>query len=160
MPMFQCPKCQTVFEKINLSGTFPGGKEREDIDCPSCGETVATEVTSAVISTREVTGERKADFIARSKTMTATTIAALDHASAERQLIAMAIPAKDRQVLEATLRAIDEASDSRHLELVMAHATGLLQGLAIGLVFKHEVLAQVGELFEAVAKHERVRMVV
>jgi putative lipoic acid-binding regulatory protein len=42
----------------------------------------------------------------------------------------------------------------------MAHAAGLLQGLAIGLVFKHEVLAQVGELFEALAKHERVRMVV
>lgn len=63
--MYQCPKCQTVFEKISISGGFPGGKEREDIDCPKCGETVDTEVTSAVISTREVTGDRKAAFLAK-----------------------------------------------------------------------------------------------
>jgi len=62
--MYQCPKCQTVFEKITLSGVFPGGKEREDIDCPKCWETVGAQMTSAVISTREVTGERKAAFIA------------------------------------------------------------------------------------------------
>lgn len=92
--------------------------------------------------------------------MTATKIAPLDYASAERKLNALPILAKDRQVLETTLRAIDEASDSRHLELVMAHAGGLLQGLAIGLVVKYEVLAQVGELFEAVAQYERERMVV
>lgn len=62
--MYQCPKCQTVFEKITLSGEYPGGKEREDIDCPNCGETVGTVVTSAVISTREVIGDRKAAFLA------------------------------------------------------------------------------------------------
>lgn len=39
--MYQCPKCQTVFEKNTLSREYPGGKEREDIDCPICGEEVA-----------------------------------------------------------------------------------------------------------------------
>lgn len=71
----------------------------------------------------------------------------------------MSLPGKDRQVLESTLRAIDEANDRRHLERVMAYAAGLLQGLAIGLVFKPEALADVGEIFEALAQHERERMV-
>lgn len=62
--MHQCPECSTVFEVIWLGGEVPGGKEREDIDCPNCGETVDTEVTSAVITTRAVTDDRKVAFLA------------------------------------------------------------------------------------------------
>ena len=62
--VYTCPKCPTLFESIYLSGGFPGGKEREDIDCPKCGHTVDTDVTSAVVSTREITGERKAAYLA------------------------------------------------------------------------------------------------
>lgn len=63
--VYTCPKCPTLFESIYLSGNFPGGKEREDIDCPNCGHTVDTDVTSAVVSTREITGERKAAYLAK-----------------------------------------------------------------------------------------------
>lgn len=63
--VYTCPKCPTLFESIYLSGGFPGGKEREDIDCPNCGHTVDTDVTSAVVSTREITGERKAAYLAK-----------------------------------------------------------------------------------------------
>ncbi|ETK22712.1 hypothetical protein H096_14083 [Pseudomonas sp. FH1] len=59
-----CPKCPTVFEAIHHSGGFPGGKDREYINCPNCGHTMDSEVTSGLINTREITGERKAQILA------------------------------------------------------------------------------------------------
>lgn len=55
-----CPKCNEPFRVSFIGGPFPGGKERENIDCPSCGCTVDTEVTSSVIRTRVLTPEEKA----------------------------------------------------------------------------------------------------
>lgn len=50
MNVYTCPKCAQLFKVIYLSRTFPGGKERESIDCPDCGTNVSSEVTSAVLS--------------------------------------------------------------------------------------------------------------
>lgn len=62
MTVYTCPACNELFKKNYLSGTFPGGKEKEDIDCPACGRTVATEMTSAVLSTKALTDEEKAAY--------------------------------------------------------------------------------------------------
>ncbi len=62
MTVYTCTQCAELFRKSYLSGNFPGGKEREDIDCPACGHTVATEMTSAVISTKALTAEEKSEY--------------------------------------------------------------------------------------------------
>lgn len=67
MNVYQCPDCAELFHVTYLSGTFPGGKEREDIDCPSCGKTVDTEVTSQVVKTTALSSEEKAAYKARSQ---------------------------------------------------------------------------------------------
>lgn len=64
MTVYTCPDCSELFHRHYLSGTFPGGKEKEDIDCPSCGRTVATEMTSAVIGTKALSAEAKAAYLA------------------------------------------------------------------------------------------------
>lgn len=64
MNVYTCPECAELFRVTYLSGTFPGGKERENIDCPACGKTVDTEVTSAVVSTKALTAEEKATYSA------------------------------------------------------------------------------------------------
>ena len=60
MNVYTCPKCAQLFKVIYLSGTFPGGKERESIDCPDCGTIVSSEVTSAVLSTKVLDAIEKA----------------------------------------------------------------------------------------------------
>lgn len=67
MTVYTCPECSELFQRHYLSGTFPGGKEKEDIDCPSCGHTVATEMTSAVITTKALSAEQKAAYLAQAK---------------------------------------------------------------------------------------------
>ena len=62
MSIYTCPACAELFHAVYLSGTFPGGKEREDIDCPTCGETVDSEVTSAALTTKALTAEEKAAY--------------------------------------------------------------------------------------------------
>lgn len=64
MAVYTCPDCAELFRVAYLSGTFPGGKEQEDIDCPSSGKTVDTEVTSAVVSTKALTAAEKATYLA------------------------------------------------------------------------------------------------
>ncbi|KAA8698356.1 MULTISPECIES: hypothetical protein [Pseudomonas] len=64
MTVYTCPACNELFHKNYLSGTFPGGKEKEDIDCPSCGHTVATEMTSAVLGTKALTADEKTAYLA------------------------------------------------------------------------------------------------
>ncbi|SFH33151.1 hypothetical protein SAMN03159297_04494 [Pseudomonas sp. NFACC45] len=59
MTVYACPSCTELFKVVYLSGTFPGGKERESIDCPNCGTKVSSEVTSAVLSTKALTPEEK-----------------------------------------------------------------------------------------------------
>ncbi|MFL9675306.1 hypothetical protein ACXUPC_13995 [Pseudomonas marginalis] len=62
--VYECPNCPELFHVVYLSGTFPGGKERENIDCPSCHTTVDSEVTSAVLSTRALNSDQKAAYLA------------------------------------------------------------------------------------------------
>ncbi len=62
-----CSECPTVFEVIHHSGGFPGGKEREYINCPNCGHMMDSEVTSGLIKTREITGELKAQILAKQR---------------------------------------------------------------------------------------------
>lgn len=62
MNVYTCPKCAQLFKVIYLSGTFPGGKERESIDCPDCGTNVGSEVTSAVLSTKVLDAIEKAAY--------------------------------------------------------------------------------------------------
>lgn len=64
MNVYTCTECAELFRVVYLSGEVPGGKERENIDCPSCGKNVDTEVTSAVVSTKALTAEEKAAYLA------------------------------------------------------------------------------------------------
>lgn len=61
MSVYTCPQCAQLFKVVYLSGTFPGGKEREDIDCPDCGTNVSSEVTSAVLSTKALDVHERAE---------------------------------------------------------------------------------------------------
>lgn len=63
MAAYTCPECGELFRVTYLTGTFPGGKEREDIDCPSCGLTVDSEVTSAVLRTVVLSDEERAAYV-------------------------------------------------------------------------------------------------
>ncbi|MBS7433903.1 hypothetical protein QQL38_23965 [Pseudomonas syringae] len=65
--IYICTKCPTVFEAIHHSGGFPGGKDREYINCPNCGHAAGSEVTSGLINTREITGERKSQILAKQR---------------------------------------------------------------------------------------------
>ena len=63
--VYTCPKCTQLFKVVYLSGTFPGGKERESIDCPDCGTNVSSEVTSAVLTTKALSADEKAAYRAK-----------------------------------------------------------------------------------------------
>lgn len=65
--IYTCPNCPELFRVVYLSGTFPGGKERENINCPNCRTTVDSEVTSAVLSTKALTAGEKAEYLASAK---------------------------------------------------------------------------------------------
>ena len=64
MDVYTCTGCNELFKVIYLSGEFPGGKERENIDCPSCGKNAGSEVTSAVLSTKALTDQERATHLA------------------------------------------------------------------------------------------------
>lgn len=62
MTVYTCPKCNQLFKIRYLSGAFPGGKEREDIDCPDCFTTVSSEMTSAVLTTVALSEQEKSAY--------------------------------------------------------------------------------------------------
>lgn len=62
MSAYACPNCGELFKVVYTSGTFPGGKEREDIDCPVCFTTVSSEVTSATLKIVVLSAEEKATY--------------------------------------------------------------------------------------------------
>lgn len=62
MSAYSCPNCGELFKVVYISGTFPGGKEREDIDCPDCFTTVSSEVVSATLKTVVLSAEEKAAY--------------------------------------------------------------------------------------------------
>lgn len=65
MHAYTCPKCDELFRVVYLSGSFPGGKEREDVNCPTCHHTIGSEVTSAVLSTKVLTAEEKSVYLSQ-----------------------------------------------------------------------------------------------
>ena len=54
-----CPNCKKCFEWNDGDMHVPGGKDREDVNCPWCGTTVTTRVTSGSIYTKKVECEKK-----------------------------------------------------------------------------------------------------
>ena len=47
----KCKKCGKIFDYEIYGTIYPGGKEKEDIDCPYCGENNGYEMTSAFVRT-------------------------------------------------------------------------------------------------------------
>ena len=82
----------------------------------------------------------------------------LDCETAKRKLDSLNLGPVDLPILVKMLEAIDSVSDGRHLELVMAEATGLLRGLMHGLVLTPQQGTEVLMLLEGVATHERAEM--
>lgn len=50
----KCKKCGKLFDYTIVGTIYPGGKEREYIDCPYCGEINGSEMTSAFIHTFKI----------------------------------------------------------------------------------------------------------
>lgn len=42
----ECPRCGKGFAWTVVGDVWAGGKDKEDINCPACGETVGTVMTS------------------------------------------------------------------------------------------------------------------
>lgn len=54
---YKCRVCGKSFTITISDAGHPGGKERENIDCPWCGAENGTEVTSGIITTYKVLTE-------------------------------------------------------------------------------------------------------
>ncbi|AGL01910.1 hypothetical protein [Desulfoscipio gibsoniae] len=55
--IYKCKACGKSFTvKISNAG-YPGGKERENIDCPWCSVENGSEITSGIITTHKVITE-------------------------------------------------------------------------------------------------------
>lgn len=54
MTIITCKKCGKTYAYEVWGTVYPGGKERETADCPYCGETGYSEMTSQCISVYKV----------------------------------------------------------------------------------------------------------
>lgn len=54
MTIITCKKCGKTYAYEVQGTVYPGGKERETADCPYCGETGYSEMTSQCISVYKV----------------------------------------------------------------------------------------------------------
>lgn len=54
---YKCKVCGKSFTMTISNAGYPGGKERESINCPWCGAENGTEVTSGIITTNKVPTE-------------------------------------------------------------------------------------------------------
>jgi uncharacterized Zn-finger protein len=52
-----CPNCNREFTWSNMGDVWPGGKDKESINCPYCGESLGAIMTSGYISTQKQAGE-------------------------------------------------------------------------------------------------------
>ncbi|MDL2252771.1 phage terminase large subunit family protein [Ruminococcaceae bacterium OttesenSCG-928-I18] len=52
-----CPKCNHSFSWSNEGDRWPGGKDKEDIACPYCGNVVGTKMTSGYIAVKKAESE-------------------------------------------------------------------------------------------------------
>lgn len=50
MNIITCDKCKSKFI-FRIEGSYPGGKDKEDIKCPKCAHTVFTILTSGIVIT-------------------------------------------------------------------------------------------------------------
>jgi transposase-like protein len=55
----KCKKCGKEFTYEVTSMNVPGGKDKENIDCPYCGETNGTVMTSGFVYTRKIEDDKK-----------------------------------------------------------------------------------------------------
>lgn len=55
--VYKCNACGKSFTVTILNAGYPGGKERESIDCPWCGAENGSEITSDIIPTHKVVTE-------------------------------------------------------------------------------------------------------
>lgn len=56
-----CKKCGKRFEYGLTGPTYPGGKDREYADCPYCGETAFSTMTSQIMVGHGLEDEDKED---------------------------------------------------------------------------------------------------
>ena len=54
MTIVICEKCGRKFAYEHTGNVYPGGKDRETADCPYCGETAYSTMTSGFIHTYKV----------------------------------------------------------------------------------------------------------
>ena len=57
MTIEKCKKCGKQFAYEHTGNNYPGGKDRETADCPYCGETAFSIITSGFIHTYKVDEE-------------------------------------------------------------------------------------------------------
>ncbi|MEG6566859.1 hypothetical protein V6B95_07745 [Thermoanaerobacterium saccharolyticum] len=55
--IYKCIACGKRFSVTISNAGYPGGKDRESINCPWCGAENGSEVTSGIITTRKVITE-------------------------------------------------------------------------------------------------------
>ncbi|HHV73891.1 MAG TPA: hypothetical protein GXX41_04420 [Thermoanaerobacterium sp.] len=55
--IYKCIACGKRFAVTISNAGYPGGKERESINCPWCGAENGSEVTSGIITTQKVVTE-------------------------------------------------------------------------------------------------------
>jgi transposase-like protein len=58
MNTMKCKKCGKEFTYEVTSMNVPGGKDKENIDCPYCGETNGTVMTSGFVYTRKIEDDK------------------------------------------------------------------------------------------------------
>lgn len=59
MSIRSCTQCNEPFHVVTISAGFVGGKEMEDINCPSCGFLMDRMMTNAVITTKKLSPEEQ-----------------------------------------------------------------------------------------------------
>jgi hypothetical protein len=60
--MNQCKACDGFFTVSWIGVNVPGGKEREEVDCPHCGETAYSEMTPLSPQVSKATDAQVAAF--------------------------------------------------------------------------------------------------
>jgi len=58
MNMMKCKKCGKEFECKVTSMNVPGGKDKENIGCPYCGEINGTVMTSGLVYTHKIEDDK------------------------------------------------------------------------------------------------------
>ena len=57
MTIIECKKCREKFGYEERDDVWPGGKEKENVNCPHCGETALSIMTSGYIQVFKIEEE-------------------------------------------------------------------------------------------------------